>query len=435
MAAVLQQPHQHGRAGVLDQHAGSRPVGALAGGRGEEDRLVDPAAGVHQAHARTTRGCRPPAPLLQIVPGQRARPVAVAEDQVRIAEAEPRPDLGHRAQARPAQLITRDVGTDGAHTGAVDAGDGEREGGLDRPPAQLRAHFPHACAASGAWPRSVLGAVAGAAACLTRGGRPGTSERAPGAHGADPVQGRSGACVAGHHVAPRVDRGGDRLVVLDARRGRPRCVRADVPSHRCRDARASGWSGGSRGSARASHIRPGEPTGPGRPPARAPERPTARSERPSPRLPRGRCAARARSHLGSGSSTARVSSHVLISRWSWLPAVRISSPSPRARPTSSKKGREAPSASCGGPWRSSSRVAEQNQPVDAIELGQQRLPQLGTAQQVDTGQAAEVQVGDDQRAHGGSDGCRPPLIGERRSGLVSASRSVSSATVSVLIVR
>ena len=43
-------------------------------------------------------------------------------------------------------------------------------------------------------------------------------------------------------------------------------------------------------------------------------------------------------------------------------------------------------------------VAEQDQTIDVLQLLQQSRAQLGSAQQIDAGQPAKVQVGDDQRA-------------------------------------
>ena len=46
-------------------------------------------------------------------------------------------------------------------------------------------------------------------------------------------------------------------------------------------------------------------------------------------------------------------------------------------------------------------VAEHDQPVDAPHRLQQRLAQLGPADEVDVLRRAEVQIGDHERAHGG----------------------------------
>ena len=51
----VQQEPQHGRAGVLHQHARPRPVGTLAGVAVRKDRVVGPAAGVDQARAAAAR--------------------------------------------------------------------------------------------------------------------------------------------------------------------------------------------------------------------------------------------------------------------------------------------------------------------------------------------------------------------------------------------
>ena len=45
-------------------------------------------------------------------------------------------------------------------------------------------------------------------------------------------------------------------------------------------------------------------------------------------------------------------------------------------------------------------VAEQHQPLDAVQRGEQRLERLGAAQDVAPEAGAEVQVGDDERGHG-----------------------------------
>ena len=55
-------------------------------------------------------------------------------------------------------------------------------------------------------------------------------------------------------------------------------------------------------------------------------------------------------------------------------------------------GRAASSASCIGPWRSSSDVAEDDEPVDAVERGEQRVLGGGTAQDVDVAAGPEMEV-------------------------------------------
>src|SRR4029077_1499946 len=89
--AVQKQPLQHGRTRVLDEHARTRPIGALTGRRAEEDRIVGPAAGVHEPGARAASRARAPAiPLALVIPGQWARAVRVAEHHVGIAEIQAR---------------------------------------------------------------------------------------------------------------------------------------------------------------------------------------------------------------------------------------------------------------------------------------------------------------------------------------------------------
>ena len=48
------------------------------------------------------------------------------------------------------------------------------------------------------------------------------------------------------------------------------------------------------------------------------------------------------------------------------------------------------------------RVAEQDEAVDVVQRGQQPLTGSGQPQNVMTQADAEVQIGDDQRAHGGA---------------------------------
>ena len=44
-------------------------------------------------------------------------------------------------------------------------------------------------------------------------------------------------------------------------------------------------------------------------------------------------------------------------------------------------------------------VPQQHHPIDVLQRREQRLAQLAAAQHVGAGEAAEVKVGDDQRAH------------------------------------
>ena len=88
-----------------------------------------------------------------------------------------------------------------------------------------------------------------------------------------------------------------------------------------------------------------------------------------------------------------------MSAWSWLPATITSSRPASARPRSSKKGRAAVHRLAQRPMPQLERVTEQHHAIHVGDRLQQRCAQLGTAQQVRPGDAAEVQVGDDQRAH------------------------------------
>ena len=61
-------------------------------------------------------------------------------------------------------------------------------------------------------------------------------------------------------------------------------------------------------------------------------------------------------------------------------------------------------------------VAQQHEALDAVQRGEQRLERLGAAQHVAPQTGAEVQVGDDERAHAGAtmphrqvDGCEPAI--------------------------
>ena len=53
-------------------------------------------------------------------------------------------------------------------------------------------------------------------------------------------------------------------------------------------------------------------------------------------------------------------------------------------------------------------VAEQDEAVDVVERAEQRRERLRVAQDVALEARAEVQVGDDERAHGRRDDARPP---------------------------
>ena len=85
------------------------------------------------------------------------------------------------------------------------------------------------------------------------------------------------------------------------------------------------------------------------------------------------------------------------------PATSTSSRPASASPSASKNGRAAAIASRCGPVAQLEHVAQQHQPIDARRAACSRgARSSAAAQQVGAGEAAEVQVGDDQRAHRGS---------------------------------
>ena len=63
-------------------------------------------------------------------------------------------------------------------------------------------------------------------------------------------------------------------------------------------------------------------------------------------------------------------------------------------------GRAASSASCIGPVAQLEEVAEDDEPVDAVEGGEQRVLGGGTAQDVDVAAGPEMEVRDHEGAHG-----------------------------------
>ena len=89
-----------------------------------------------------------------------------------------------------------------------------------------------------------------------------------------------------------------------------------------------------------------------------------------------------------------------MSAWSWLPATITSSSPASARPRSSKNGRAAASASRSRPVAQLEHVAEQDHAVGVSGGLEQRAraARRGAAGR-SASDAAEVQVGDDQRAH------------------------------------
>ena len=142
-------------------------------------------------------------------------------------------------------------------------------------------------------------------------------------------------------------------------------------------------------------------TRPGRRAAAAPgaassAEPLRRAARPRPARP-----ARASPRKPDGSDCSRASIQPATSPWSWLPAEHEQlalGPERRAR-----LARGTAPASVG---RVAVRrlaqlepVAEHDEPVDAAQRLDQRRAQLGPPQQVLAARGAEVQVGDDERAH------------------------------------
>ena len=141
--------------------------------------------------------------------------------------------------------------------------------------------------------------------------------------------------------------------------------------------------------------------------------PPRRSAPASARPPRARAAARRRS--GGGSAPRRACrATVRPAHGRGCRRVITSSRPPSARPRSSKNGRAAAIASRSGPWRSSSTSPSSTSAIDVRERLQQWLAQLRAAQQVGARGAAEVQVGDDQRAHRRRDGAVRRLAASER---------------------
>ena len=104
-------------------------------------------------------------------------------------------------------------------------------------------------------------------------------------------------------------------------------------------------------------------------------------------------------------------SHGSTSAWSWLPArSRQLAPAERARRDPRRTAALRPSPRAAGPWRSSSTSPSSTTRSTSATRLEQRRAQLRRAQQVGARDAAEVQVGDDQRAHR----WRRASIGSRR---------------------
>ena len=96
------------------------------------------------------------------------------------------------------------------------------------------------------------------------------------------------------------------------------------------------------------------------------------------------------------------SSHGAASAWSWLPGTRTTSPpaAPARAPIASSTGWAAASASRAGPWRSSSVSPSRTRRSTPSSSASSALARLRVvAQHVDARAPAEVQVGDDERAH------------------------------------
>jgi hypothetical protein len=157
--------------------------------------------------------------------------VGVPEDDVCVAEAQARGDLPHAAQAGAAQLAAGEVGFERPQAGAVERGDGEREGTRQRAGAQHAGQRPEpppwcpvapVTAIEAAAVAAVIAAAASPAVDTTTGGLRGlvdAAQRAPGADGRAPVERVAGGGLAGDGVDPGEDWFGDGLVVFGAREG------------------------------------------------------------------------------------------------------------------------------------------------------------------------------------------------------------------------
>ena len=84
-----------------------------------------------------------------------------------------------------------------------------------------------------------------------------------------------------------------------------------------------------------------------------------------------------------------------------MPGTRITSrPLPSRAPTARSTGSATSIACARAPLQQLDHVAEQHQPIDAVERGEQRLERLGAAQHVVSQAGAEMEIGDHERAHG-----------------------------------
>ena len=306
--------------------------------------------------------------------------MGVAEDHVARLNAQPRHRLAHPAQRRPPQLRAAQVGAHRAEAEAVDAEDREREQARDG----ARGHRPATAAAQ----------------------QPVGLHGAPGARRAP-----AGRRALGRRVDPGVERREQGLVVV--RRGprlRQRARRAATWRRR-RAARTSGASRGGRGSGRGSRRRRRAARGPGRR-ARRSAGATARSAAASGEL---RGDTRCSSPSGSGPrggrarrATGRPASGRGCRRRCTTSASRGSAAADRLqhRPRGLERAARRPVAQL-------EDVAEQDEPVDGRQpLG--RTP-AGAARAGRRPHArAQVQVGDDEGAHGARLTCAvaaPPLDG------------------------
>ena len=152
----------------------------------------------------------------------------------------------------------------------------------------------------------------------------------------------------------------------------------------------------------------------------------------SARPARARAAARGPAAAARRSSPRRAS-HGSMSAWSWLPAVTTRSrgrPAPGRGPR--RTGARRPSPRARGPWRSSSTSPSSTRRSTSASASSSARAQLGAAQHVGARGAAEMQVGDDQRAHArAAAASRPVQLGRWRSRICLGSmKRTSSRTTS-----
>ncbi len=118
-----------------------------------------------------------------------------------------------------------------------------------------------------------------------------------------------------------------------------------------------------------------------------PAAPSPRSTRHSCSLPSGSPASRRRASQGSARP------------WSWLPGTIVTRRSPSASPRRSKKGRTRSSSRGHGRLAQLQHVAQEDDPVRALDGGHEPLERALAARHVEAAGAAEVKIGEDGAAH------------------------------------